>query len=74
MLHYFDELESKRSILVDYKAKNDKTLLVNLVLNNPDLSIRQILQLFGLKKVLEVVNLKELDICFQNISAVDIDS
>ena len=46
--------------MVDYKAKNDKTLLVDLVLNNPDLGIRQILQLFGLKKVLEIVNLREL--------------
>lgn len=60
LLHYFDELESKRSALVDYKTKNDKTLLVDLVVNNSDLGIKQILQLFGLKKVLEVVNLREL--------------
>lgn len=30
------------------------------MLNNPDLGIRQVLQLFGLKKILEVVNLREL--------------
>jgi len=38
LLHYFDGLESKRSTLVDYKAKNEKTLLVDLILNNPILA------------------------------------
>lgn len=46
LLHYFDELESKRSSLVEYKVKNDKTLLVDLVLNNSDLNIKQKLTKF----------------------------
>lgn len=47
LLYCFDELESKRCALVDYKVKNDKTLLVYLILNNQDLGMRQVLQLFG---------------------------
>jgi len=39
-------------------------LLVDLKLNNLDLGIKQILQLFGLKKALEVVNLRELRAMF----------
>lgn len=66
LLHYFDELESQRSKLVDYKTKNDKALLLDLIVNNPDLGIKQILQLFGLKKAL-VAN---LGLFFQNTMSV----
>ena len=60
LLHYLDELESKRPPLLDYKATNDKALLAVLIFNNPDLSAKRILQIFGLTKALESMNMREL--------------
>lgn len=52
-----------------------KPLAHLLIINNPDFDIKQILQFFELKKTLEVVNLRELGLCFQNIiSGVGISS
>ncbi len=60
LLHYIDELESKRPPLLDYRAANDKALLADLVFHNPQLSTKKILQSYGLSKALELVNLREL--------------
>lgn len=60
LLHYIDELESKRTPLFDYKASNDKALLAALILNNPKLSSKRIMQIFGLSKALEAMNAREL--------------
>ena len=43
LLHYLDE--SKRPPLLDYKPKSDKALLVDLVMNNPELKPKQLFQL-----------------------------
>ncbi len=64
LLHYLDEIESKRPPLLDYKPSNDKALLVDLVLNNPELSPTKILQLFGLKQVLTTMSPRELRMMF----------
>lgn len=64
LLHYIDELDSKRSPLLDYKPVNDKALLVALIINNPDLSPNKILQLYGLKRVLETIDMRELRVMF----------
>lgn len=63
LLHYLDELESKRPILLDYKADNE-TLLADLVFYNPELSPTKILQLFGLKQALNVMSPRELRMLF----------
>ncbi len=68
LLHYIDELESKRSVLLDYKPSNDKSLLTTLIINNPELSPKQILQMFGLKKALESFNARELRAIFSKQS------
>ena len=60
LLHYLDELESNRVLFFDYKTNNDKTFLIDLVFNNPELSIKKILQVYGLLKALELMNLREL--------------
>lgn len=60
LLHYIDELESKRPSLLDFKATNDKALLFDLILNNPELAPKRIMQIFGLSKALEIVNIREL--------------
>lgn len=60
LLHYLDELESKRPPLLDYRAANDKALLADLIFNNPELGSKRILQIYGLSKALELVKLREL--------------
>ncbi len=60
LLHYIDELESKRPLLLDYRAANDKALLADLIFNNPDLGSKRILQMYGLSKALEAINIREL--------------
>lgn len=64
LLHYIDELESKRPQLLDYKVVNNKALLADLIMNNPDMSPKQIMQLYGLKKALDDVTLRELEVMF----------
>lgn len=66
LLHYIDELESKRPALLDYKMPRDKALLASLIINNPELSPKQILNTYGLSKALELVNLRELRGMFAN--------
>lgn len=69
LLHYLDELESKRPALVNYKASSDKALLAALVISNPELGPKQVLQMFGLKRVLETVNSRELRVMFAKYNA-----
>jgi hypothetical protein len=64
LLHYIDELESKRPTLLDYKAKNDTALLAALFINNPELGAKQILQMLGLKKAFELYTPRELRALF----------
>jgi len=64
LLYYLNELESKRPALLDYKAKNDDALLAALIFNNPELGPKQILQMLGLKKALEIVTPRELRVLF----------
>lgn len=60
LLHYLDELESKRPALLDFKAMDAKALLADLILYNPEFGSKKILQMFGLAKALEIVNMREL--------------
>ena len=39
-------------------------MFVDLIVNNPDLGIKQIMRLFGLKKIFEIINLRELRSAF----------
>ena len=64
LLYYLDELESKRPALLDYKAKNDAALLAALFINNPELGCKQMLQMLGLKKALELHTSRELRVLF----------
>ncbi len=64
LLHYLDELESKRPTLLDYRAPNGKASLSALILNNLDLNPKHILQIYGLKQALELVTIRELRAMF----------
>lgn len=60
LLNYINDLDSKRSSFVDFKPLNDKALLSTLILHNPTLRAKQVLQFFGFKKILESMTLDEL--------------
>ena len=64
LLHYLDEIERARPPLLDFKANNTKSLLVALIFNNPNLSPRRILQLYGMKLALEHMGIRELRTMF----------
>ena len=63
-MHYLDEIERMRPPLLDFKTNNTKSLLVALIFNNPDLSPRRILQLYGMKLALDTINIRELRTMF----------
>lgn len=64
LLHYLDELESKRPKLLDYKSTNGKALLTDLIFNNPNLGPKQILHLYGFKQALDIMSPRELRTMF----------
>ncbi len=64
LMHYIDELEHKRPLLLDYKADNDTAFLMSLIHNNPQLSPQRIMQLYGIKQALKLVTLRELRTLF----------
>jgi hypothetical protein len=65
-LHYLDELESKNFDFQNFKAKSDKELLSILIINNPELNPKSIIQAFGFRKALAFVNIREIRNLFGN--------
>jgi len=68
LLHYIDELERTRPILLDYKPRSDQDLLAALIVNNPHMGPKKILQLYGLKKAYDVLTPRELRVMFAKYS------
>ena len=71
LMHYMDELESKRPTLLDYKTSSDqdgKTLLADLIFHNPTLGPKKVLQLYGFKAALNIMTPRELRAMFANHS------
>jgi hypothetical protein len=66
LLHYLDEIESKGSDLINLKTETDKELLSTLIINNPKLKPKSIIQAFGFKKALAFVNIREIRNLFGN--------
>ncbi len=64
LLYYFDEIEHKRPVLLDYQPSHDKVLLADLIFNNPELSLKKIFELYGFKKALDIVSTRELRMMF----------
>lgn len=60
LLHYLDELESKRSPFFDYKSSSPNSLIADLIINNPNLGVRKTIQLFGLKQAFDITTPREL--------------
>jgi len=68
LLHYLDELESKRLPLFDYKPNSPKSLLADLVIRNPKLGLKRTIQLYGLKQVFDTMTPRELRTIFNGYS------
>lgn len=64
LLHYLAEVERARPPLLDFKTNNAKSLLVTLIFNNPTISPRRILQLYGMKLALDHISIRELRTMF----------
>lgn len=68
LLHYLDELESKRFSLFDYKPSSPSELLTSIRINNPKLGLKKIVQLYGLKQIFDSVSPRELRPMFEKHS------
>lgn len=68
LLHYLDGLEDKRLSLFDYKSASPKSLLADLIIQNPHLGLKRTMQLYGLKQIFDTVNPRELRAMFGNYS------
>ncbi len=66
LLHYLNEVEKNRSPLLDYKLS--KSLLSDILFNNPDLGIQGVLNICGLKYVVDNYNPRELRAYFAKFS------
>jgi hypothetical protein len=64
LLHYLDELESRRPALLDYTSTVPKELLADLIVRNPDSSPQRVMQMFGLKQAFDSVNPRDLRAMF----------
>jgi len=60
LLHYLDEIEKKRPLLLDFRKISTKSFLGELIFNNPKLGASQVFQVLGLKFALEIATLREL--------------
>lgn len=68
LLNYINEIENKRLALFNYKPANSKALLAELIVQNPDLKLKRIVQIFGLKQIFDTINPRELRTMFGNKS------
>jgi hypothetical protein len=53
LLYYLNTIESRRPPLLNYTLTTPKTLLADLIVHNPKIRLKKILQSFGLKMALE---------------------
>jgi hypothetical protein len=60
LIHYLDDVTLLRLPLLDYKAENPKSLLAGLIISNPNLGLKRIIQVYGLKQILDAISPREL--------------
>ena len=69
LLHYLNEIENQRLTLFDYKPATPKTLLADLIIQNPNLKPKRIIEVYGLKHMFDSINPRELRSMFGNQSS-----
>lgn len=60
LLHFLDYIEKARPKLLDYKPREPKALLPDIIINNPDFSPRKQVMLYGLKQTMDMYGMREL--------------
>lgn len=60
LLHYIKELEFNRPTILNFNSQSPKSLLADLIINNPKLRPQKILELYGLRQALENYSEREL--------------
>lgn len=60
LLHYLNEIEDKRLLLIDYQQTSKTSLLADLVVSNPNIGLTKIMKLYGLKTAFDNTNPREL--------------
>jgi len=74
LLHYVDLLQAQQTILFDFSSKgNDVALFAALVVHNPGIAVTKIIQMFGLKKILESLSIPELKIMLKQYNQRTLD-
>lgn len=58
LIRHLNKFEDQRPTLLDYQPKNPEAMLSDLVINNPGLAPRKILQLLGLKVTIDQVGMR----------------
>lgn len=66
LLHYLDYVEQQRPALLDFKPKSNKDLIAQLMIHNSQLKPRKILQLVGLKNIMDSMGMREVRSVFGN--------
>lgn len=66
LLHYLEYVEQQRPALLDFKPKNNKDLVAQIMIHNPELKPRKILQLIGIKNVMDSMGMREMRSVFGN--------
>lgn len=59
LLYYLSEIKKNRLPILDYKNTNFKDFVATLIVNNPNLSPIKIIQMIGLKTVINNYNVRE---------------
>jgi len=62
LLHFLDTIEKARPVLLDYKPKQSTSLLPDIIVNNPSLSPKKQIMLYGLKQAMDMYGMRELRI------------
>lgn len=60
LLYFLDYIEKTRPKLLDYKPREPKSLLPDIIINNPDFSPRKQVMLYGLKQAIDTYGMREL--------------
>lgn len=64
LTYYWNEIQNKRPKIYDYKIKDYKTFLMDIRFNNQNITVNKLIKIFGIKQLLEVMNIRELKTVF----------
>lgn len=60
LLYYLDYIEQYRPMLLDYNSRDIKSLLPDIIVNNPNFSMSKQFMLYGLKQAMDMYDMRDL--------------